>query len=109
MTMPANESASYLRLRAAAPPGSATSGSAAPGVQEQTPDEAVTVMYQAYYAGLVRLAAVLVGDVATAETAHPLGDPRRHPRSLPQPRLHPHLLAPTAQPLTLSKALRSGS
>jgi RNA polymerase sigma-70 factor (sigma-E family) len=67
MTMPANESASYLRLRAAAPPGAATSGGAAPGVQEQTPDEAVTAMYQAYYAGLVRLAAVLVGDVTTAE------------------------------------------
>src|SRR6516162_4777183 len=67
MTMPANESASYLRLRAVAPPGSATSGGAAPGVQDQTPDEAVTVMYQAHYAALVRLAAVLVGDVATAE------------------------------------------
>jgi transposase len=26
---------------------------------------------------------------------HPLGNPRRHPRSLPQPRLRPHLLAPT--------------
>ena len=67
MTMPADESASYLRLCAAASPGAATSGGAAPGVRGQTPDEAVTVMYQAYYAALVRLAAVLVGDVATAE------------------------------------------
>jgi RNA polymerase sigma-70 factor (sigma-E family) len=67
MTMPADESASYLRPRAAASPGAATSGGAAPGVRGQTPDEAVTVMYQAYYAALVRLAAVLVGDVATAE------------------------------------------
>ena len=33
--------------------------------------------------------------------AHPLGDPRRHPRSLPQPRLRHHLLAPPAKPLTL--------
>ena len=30
--------------------------------------------------------------------ADPLGDPRRHPRSLPQPRLRHHLLAPTGQP-----------
>ena len=67
MTMPADESASYLRLRAAASPGAATSGGAAPGVRGQTPDEAVTVMYRAHYAALVRLAAVLVGDVATAE------------------------------------------
>ncbi|WP_425412586.1 3'-5' exonuclease [Lentzea jiangxiensis] len=31
--------------------------------------------------------------------ADPLGDPRRHPRSLPQPGLRHHLLAPTPQPL----------
>ena len=31
----------------------------------------------------------------------PPGDPRRHPRGLPQPRLRHHLLAPPAQPLTL--------
>jgi DNA-directed RNA polymerase specialized sigma24 family protein len=67
MTMPADKSARYLRLRAAAPPGAPTTGGAAPGVRGQTPDEAVTVMYRAHYAALVRLAAVLVGDVATAE------------------------------------------
>src|SRR5262249_4458264 len=33
--------------------------------------------------------------------AHPLGDPRRHPRSLPQPRLRHHLLAAPNQPRTL--------
>jgi hypothetical protein len=37
--------------------------------------------------------------------AHPLGDPRRHPRGLPQPRLRHHLLAPIAKPLTLLGAL----
>ena len=67
MTMPADKSASYLRLRPAAPLGVMTSGGAAPGMRGQTPDEAVTVMYRAHYTGLVRLAAVLVGDVATAE------------------------------------------
>ena len=67
MTMPADKSASYLGLCAAARPRAATSGGAAPGVRGQTPDETVTVMYQAHYAALVRLAAVLVGDVATAE------------------------------------------
>jgi hypothetical protein len=30
--------------------------------------------------------------------AHPLGDPRRHPRSLPHPRLRHHLLAPPQDP-----------
>jgi RNA polymerase sigma-70 factor (sigma-E family) len=44
-----------------------TSGGAAPGVRDQGPDEAVTVMYRAHYTALVRLAALLVGDVATAE------------------------------------------
>jgi DNA-directed RNA polymerase specialized sigma24 family protein len=67
MTMPADKSASYPRLCAAGPPGAATSGGAAPGVRGQTPDETVTVMYRAHYAALVRLAAVLIGDVATAE------------------------------------------
>src|SRR5215471_19508455 len=33
--------------------------------------------------------------------ADPLGDPRRHPPSLPQPRLRHHLLPPTAEPRTL--------
>ena len=38
--------------------------------------------------------------------ADPLGDPRRHPRGLPQPRLRHHLLAPPAEPLTLLGPLR---
>src|SRR5262245_13269929 len=46
--------------------------------------------------GAVRRAAALV-----PAAADPLGDPRRHPRGLPQPRLRHHLLAPTAEPLTL--------
>ena len=44
-----------------------TSGAAAPGIMGLTADEAVTVLYQAHYAALVRAAAMLVGDVATAE------------------------------------------
>jgi len=40
---------------------------AAPGRTGRAPDEVVTVMYQAHYAMLVRLAALLVGDFATAE------------------------------------------
>ena len=65
MTMPADKPARYRRLRAADLSGTATSGSAA--ATRQAADRAVTVMYQAHYAALVRLAAVLVGDVATAE------------------------------------------
>ena len=38
-----------------------------------------------------------------------MGNPRRHPRSLPQPRLRHHLLAPTPQPLTLLGPLRPRS
>ena len=67
MTMPADKPARYRRLRAAGLPGAATSGSAAPAATRQAADNAVTVMYRAHYAALVRLAAVLVGDVATAE------------------------------------------
>jgi RNA polymerase sigma-70 factor (sigma-E family) len=67
MTMPADKFGSYLRLGAPVPPRAATSGGAAPDVRRQTPDEMVTVMYRAHYATLVRLAAMLVGDVATAE------------------------------------------
>jgi RNA polymerase sigma-70 factor (sigma-E family) len=40
---------------------------ATPGLTGQTADEAVTVLYQAHYAALVRTAALLVGDVTTAE------------------------------------------
>lgn len=36
----------------------------------------------------------------------PLGDPRRHPRSAPRPRLRHHLLATTAQQVTPSGVLR---
>ena len=39
----------------------------APGLAGPARDEVVTVMYQAHYAMLVRTAALLVGDVATAE------------------------------------------
>jgi len=39
----------------------------APGRTGRAPDEVVTVIYQANYAILVRLAVSLVGDVATAE------------------------------------------
>ena len=40
---------------------------AAPGVTGQAADEAVTAAYQTHYDALVRTAAMLVGDVATAE------------------------------------------
>src|SRR6516225_5270946 len=39
----------------------------APGVTGQAADEAVTAAYQTHYDALVRTAATLVGDVATAE------------------------------------------
>jgi RNA polymerase sigma-70 factor (sigma-E family) len=42
-------------------------GAAAPDTTIRAADEAVTVLYQAHYAMLVRVAALLVGDVATAE------------------------------------------
>jgi RNA polymerase sigma-70 factor (sigma-E family) len=45
----------------------ATPGAVTPRVAGQAADEAVTVLYQAHYAALVRAAALLVGDVATAE------------------------------------------
>jgi RNA polymerase sigma-70 factor (sigma-E family) len=62
MTTPADASARDSRLAAAARPAVAT-----PGMSGRAPDEAVTVMYRAHYAMLVRIAALLVGDVATAE------------------------------------------
>jgi len=67
MTMPADKTVDYRGLPGAALPGAATSGRAAPRVRRQEPDEAVTVMYRTHYTALVRLAAVVVGDVATAE------------------------------------------
>jgi RNA polymerase sigma-70 factor (sigma-E family) len=51
--------------RRAVSSGAATS--AAPGVTGQPADEAVTAAYQTHYDALVRTAAMLVGDVATAE------------------------------------------
>jgi len=62
MTMPADKFALAGKFAIAA-----TLGGAAPDVRGQAPDEAVTVMYLAHYAVLVRLAVMLVGDVATAE------------------------------------------
>ena len=44
-----------------------SSGAATPGVTGRAADDAVTAAYQIHYAGLVRTAAMLVGDVATAE------------------------------------------
>jgi hypothetical protein len=40
--------------------------------------------------------------------AHPLGDPRRHPRGLLQPRLCHYLLAHAEEPLTLLGPLSGG-
>src|SRR5262249_61059287 len=50
--------------------------------------------------GAIHRAAALVPP-----TADPLGDSRRHPRSLPQPRLRHHLLASAGEPVTLLGAL----
>ncbi|MBO0818236.1 MAG: SigE family RNA polymerase sigma factor [Actinobacteria bacterium] len=47
--------------------GAATSDATAAGLTGQAADEALTVVYQSHYAVLVRAAAMLVGDVATAE------------------------------------------
>ena len=52
---------------AGAPSGAATSDAATPSVTGQAAYQAVTALYQAHYAALVRAAALLVGDVATAE------------------------------------------
>jgi len=52
---------------AGAQPKLAAPGAAVLGATGQAADEAVTVVYQAHYAVLVRTAAMLVGDVATAE------------------------------------------
>jgi len=49
----------------AAPPQ--TAAPAAPGVAGPAADHAVTVLYHRHYAALVREAALLVGDAATAE------------------------------------------
>ena len=67
MSTPADASARGSRLAAATPPGAGTPGAAAPAMPARAADEAVTVLYHAHYAMLVRTAALLVGDVATAE------------------------------------------
>jgi RNA polymerase sigma-70 factor (sigma-E family) len=67
MTMTAGAFAGDPGTVAGVLPGTTTSGAAAQGVMGLTADEAVTVLYQAHYAALVRPAAMLVGDVATAE------------------------------------------
>jgi RNA polymerase sigma-70 factor (sigma-E family) len=66
MTMAAGGFAGDLRPVAGALTRAATTG-AASGATGQAADEAVTAMYQNHYAVLVRAAALLVGDVATAE------------------------------------------
>jgi RNA polymerase sigma-70 factor (sigma-E family) len=55
------------RLAAAMSPGAAAPGAGAPGMTGRAAGEAVTALYHAHYAMLVRTAALLVGDVATAE------------------------------------------
>jgi RNA polymerase sigma-70 factor (sigma-E family) len=55
------------RLGVGALSGAATSGAATPSSTGQAADEAVTALYQTHHAALVRAAALLVGDVATAE------------------------------------------
>ena len=66
MTTLADAPARDSRL-AAVMPGAAAPGAAAPGRTGWAADEAVTALYHAHYAMLVRTAALLVGDVATAE------------------------------------------
>jgi RNA polymerase sigma-70 factor (sigma-E family) len=66
MTTPADAPVRDSRLAAAAAPGAAAPGAVA-GMTGRAADEAVTVLYHAHYARMVRIAALLVGDVATAE------------------------------------------
>jgi RNA polymerase sigma-70 factor (sigma-E family) len=54
-------------LVAGALSGAAASGAVTPGAAGQAADQVVQALYQAHYAALVRAAALLVGDVATAE------------------------------------------
>jgi len=67
MTIAARAFDEYPRLAAGALPRAAASGRRPAGVTERAADEAVKGLYQAHYAALVRSAALLVGDVATAE------------------------------------------
>jgi RNA polymerase sigma-70 factor (sigma-E family) len=66
MTMAADGVGGGSRAVADAQPRAAA-GAAAAGVPGQAADEAVTAAYQTHYDVLVRTAAMLVGDVATAE------------------------------------------
>ena len=63
MTMVAGDSMMVADVQ----PRVGTSGAAAPSLTRQAADEAVTTVYRSHYAVLVRTAAMLVGDVATAE------------------------------------------
>jgi len=67
MTMAANGFAVDSGVLADAQPRVAASGTTAQGMSRQAADEALTVVYQTHYTVLVRTAAMLVGDVATAE------------------------------------------
>jgi RNA polymerase sigma-70 factor (sigma-E family) len=67
MTTPADAPARDSRLAAATPPGAGTPGGAAAGMTVRAADEMVTVLNHAHYGMLVRTAALLVGDLATAE------------------------------------------
>lgn len=66
MATPSRRAQLASRLMDGARTGAAPSG-VAPGMTERAADHAVTVLYQSHYAALVRMAALLVGDVATAE------------------------------------------
>jgi len=55
------------RTGAARPPAAPTPPAAPPGAAGPAADRAVTALYHSHYAALVRQAALLVGDVATAE------------------------------------------
>jgi RNA polymerase sigma-70 factor (sigma-E family) len=67
MTTTADAPARDSRLAAATPHGGTAPGAAAPDMTRWAADEAVTALYHAHYTMLVRTAALLVGDVATAE------------------------------------------
>jgi RNA polymerase sigma-70 factor (sigma-E family) len=67
MTMTAGGFAGGSRPVTGAQPRVAAPSAATPCGMEQAADEAVTVLYQTHHAMLVRTAALLVGDVATAE------------------------------------------
>jgi RNA polymerase sigma-70 factor (sigma-E family) len=66
MATPSRRAQLASRLMDGARSRAAPSG-VAPGMTERAADHAVTVLYQSHYAALVRMAALLVGDVATAE------------------------------------------